>query len=209
MRFNHNCRCCLRIYPIMSSSSDEDYNNNERNANVVTGGASSSLIETAILTSLSRNHLHASSSNVRKKERMRKELSQLLPAEQRKLIHRDELPHKALKREHIVSLLGASSLRSNDLERLISSKSRFIAETKKDVRGFARMHVRHLMLEVAVDQKMLLKGGVVNSFCQLLHSWKYKPPTPRQCETIFHITYGWFDANRTWNYDMESKYLQS
>ena len=109
----------------------------------------------------------------------------------------------------IASLLRASSLRSNDLERLISSKSRSVAETKKDVHGFAGMHVRHLMLEVAVDQKMLLNGGVVNSFRQLLHSWKYEQPTPQQCETIFHITYGWFDANRTWNYDVESKYLQS
>ena len=30
----------------------------------------------------------------------------------------------------------------------------------------------------------------------------------QQCETIFHISYGWFDANRTWNYDMKSKYVR-
>ena len=102
---------------------------------------------------------------------MRKELSLLLPAEQRqKLIHRDELPHKALtRREHIASL-GASSLRSNDLERLISIKVRSVAEIKKDLCGFAGMHVRHLMLEVAVDQKMRLNRCVVNAFRQLLHS---------------------------------------
>jgi hypothetical protein len=121
----------------------------------------------------------------------------------------DELPHKALSREQIASLLAASLLRSNDLEKLISKKSCSVAETKKDVYGFARMHVCHLMLEVAVDQKMLLNGCVVNSFRQLLHSWKCEQSTPQQCETIFQIlTYGWFDANQTWNYDMESKYLQ-
>ena len=140
---------------------------------------------------------------------MRKELSILLPAEQRKLIHRDELPHKALTRQHIASLLGASSLRSNDLEQLISEKTRSVAEIKKDVRGFASMHIRHLMLEVAVERKLLHNGAVVNSFRQLLQSWEFQQPTPQQCETIFHVTYGWFDANRTWNYDMESKFLQS
>ena len=36
-----------------------------------------------------------------------KQLSQLLPAEQLKLIRRDELPHKALTREHIALLVGA------------------------------------------------------------------------------------------------------
>lgn len=193
------------ILPIMPSN--EDYNN-ERNANETR--ASSSLVETVILKTLSSNHLHASISSRRKKERIkvRKELSLLLPAEQQKLIHRNELPHKALAREHILSLLGASSLRSNDLERLISIKSCCVAENKKDVCGFAGIHVCHLMLEVAVDQKMLLNGCVVNSFRQLLHSWKYEQATPQQCETIFHITYGWFNPNRTWNYDMESKYLQ-
>ena len=80
----------------------------------------------------------------------------------------DELPHKALTRENIASLLGASSLRSNDLETLISRKCRSVAETKTDVRGFDGMHVRHLMLEVAVDQKMHLNGCVVNPFRQLL-----------------------------------------
>ena len=84
---SYNCHCCL--WTMMSLN--EDYNN-ERNANETC--ASSSLIKTVILTSLSSNHLHASSSgNVRKTERIkvRKELSQLLPDEQRKLIHRDEL----------------------------------------------------------------------------------------------------------------------
>ena len=156
----------------MSSSAsfdDEDYNN-EQNANE-TLASSSSLIETVILTSLSSNNLHASSSCIRKKERIkvRTELLQLLPAEQRKLIHRDELPHKKLTRDYISSLLGASALRSNDLERLISRKSCSVLETKTDVRGFSGMHICHLMLEVAVDKKMLLSGSVVNSFRQLLH----------------------------------------
>jgi hypothetical protein len=135
--------------------------------------------------------------------------SLLLPAEQQKLIHRDELPHNALTRERIALFLGASSLRSNDLETLSSRKSCYVTETKKYVRGLAGMNVCHLMLEVAVDQKMLLNGCVVNSFRQLLlHSWKCELPTPQQCTTIFHIIYGWFDANQTWNYDMESMYLQ-
>ena len=193
-------------------SSDEDYNTSdeELNANEARASSSSSLIETVILTSLSSNHLHASSSNKRKKERIkvRKEISISLPAEQRKLIHRDELPHKALTRQHIASLLGAPSLRSNDLEQLISEKTRAVVEIKKDVRGFAGMRIRHLMLEVAVERKMIHNGAVVNSFRQLLQSWKNQQPTPQQCETIFHITFGWFDANRTWNVDMESKFLQ-
>ena len=99
---------------------------------------------------------------------MRKEQSLLLLAEQQKLIHRDELPHKALTRERIASLLGASSLRSNDIETLSSRKSCYVAETKKDVCGLAGINVRHLMLEVAVDQKMHLNGCVVNPFRQLL-----------------------------------------
>jgi hypothetical protein len=99
-----------------------------------------------------------------------RELLQLLVAEQRKLITRNELPHKALRREHIVSLLGAASLRSSDLERLISTKTHFFGDTKNDVCGFSEMHVRHLMLEVAGDRKMLLDGSVVNSVRQLLHS---------------------------------------
>ena len=69
------------------------------------------------LTSLSiSNHLHASSSgNMRKMERIkvRKELSQLLPAEQLKLIRRDELPHMALTREHIALLVGAMQCKPN------------------------------------------------------------------------------------------------
>jgi hypothetical protein len=193
-------------------SSEEDYNSDEEptNENETRASSSSSLIETVILTSLSRNHLHASSSHTRKKERIkvRKETSLSLPAEQRKLIHRDELPHKALTRQHVTSLLGASLLRSNDPERLVLEKTRSVAETKKDVRAFASMRIRHLMLEVAVDRKMIFNGAVVNSFRHLLLSWKFVPPTPQQCETVFHVTYGWFDANRTWNYDMESNYLQ-
>ena len=84
-----------------------------------------------------------------------------------------------------------------------------MAENKKDVRAFASMRIRHLMLEVAVDKKMIIhNGAVVNSFRHLLQSWKFAPPTPKQCETVFHVTYGWFDANRTWNYDMDSNYMQ-
>jgi hypothetical protein len=186
----------------MSSSSDERQSEDEAHA-------SSSLVETVILTSLNGNHLHASTSDIRKKERIkvRRELSHRLPAEQRKLIDRNELPHKALNREHIVSLLGAASMRSSDQERLIATKTHFVVDTKKDVRGFAGMHVKHLMLEVAVARNMLVDGSVVNSFRQLLHSWSREQPTQQQCETIFHITYGWFDQHRTWNYDMESQYL--
>lgn len=115
------------------------------------------------------------------------------------------LTSKKLTRDHISSLLGASALRSKDLERLISSKSCSVLETKKDaVCGFASMHIRHLMLEVAVDKKTRREF-----LRQLLQSWKFEQPMPQQCKTIFHITYGWFDANRTWNYDMESKYLHS
>lgn len=191
----------------MSSSSSSDESESEDESH----HASSSLVETVILTSLKGNHLRASTSDIRKKERikMRRELSQSLVAEQRKLIDRNELPHKALKREHIVSLLGAASMRSNDQERLIATKTSFVVDTKKDVRGFAGMHIRHLMLEVAVGRNMLTHGNVVNSFRQLLTSWSREPPTQQQCGTIFHITFGWFDQHRTWNYDMESKYLHA
>ena len=83
-------------------SSDEDYIN-KRNANETS--ASSSLIKTVILSSLSSNHLHASSSGnmwIMERINMWKELSQLLVAERG-----DELPHNALTREHIALLVGA------------------------------------------------------------------------------------------------------
>jgi hypothetical protein len=72
----------------------------------------------------------------------------------------------------------------------------------------AHLFYRRNLQDVYGTSKTNNCSYVVNSFRQLLHSWKYKQPTPQQCKTIFHITYGWFDANRTWSYDMESKYLQ-
>jgi hypothetical protein len=186
------------------SSSDSNEQPTDADAPVPT------FIETVLLTD-STGAGYDSASRQKKRDRIKKrqEMS-ILYSEPIRLIHRDELPVKKVSREHIASLLGASTLnRANVSDQLIAEKKQCVEILKCDVRSFGGMHVRHRMLEVAVDKAMMLNGRVVNSFKELLKSWKCEVPSPNQCEIVFNITYGWFDNNRSWNYDLESLFLNT
>ena len=200
---------CGRFIIMSSSSLSDVLDNNDS----IEDNEHAVLIETVVLTSLTSYHANASPSHLLKKERIkvRRENSQLLPADSRKLIDRNEIPHKRVTKEHILSLLGAGLLQGNpaEVESLYVKRYGFVQCIKADLRHFAATQISHLMLEVAVDRKMLFDRRIVNSFRQVLHSWKFGNPTSQQCETIFHVTYGWFDKNRTWNYDMETNFLKS
>jgi hypothetical protein len=151
-------RRCGRFI-IMPSSSLSDVLDNDSIDNEQTSRDDAVLIETVVLTSLTSYHANASASHLLKKERIkvRRENSQLLPADSRKLIDRNEITHKRVTKEHILSLLGAGLLQGNpaEVESLFAKRYGFVESIKTDLRHFASMQIRHLMLELAVDRKML------------------------------------------------------
>jgi hypothetical protein len=124
------------------------------------------------------------------------------------LIHFREIPTNRLRRDHVISILGPEKAKDGEV---VDSRLAEISKWKKDLRAWARQHVKKRVLGNARKLGFTLSGKkpvLVSSFDDLKKWWSTRKRTDsRAAKDLGYVLYGWFDRNYGWDVALERKFM--
>ena len=123
-------------------------------------------------------------------------------------IHFRELPKDAVRRDHVVAILGPESAKGEDA---IALKTAEIERLKTELRSWANEHIKRLVLSNAKDLNLKIGGKKpVNSWLDIGKWWcSCTRGDKRAQDTMSYIVYsGWFKKVKLWTVQLERKFME-